>query len=258
MNKLVFLGTGSAAHLERQLTSLCITSDKGSLLIDCGDEMGTVRQLHEAGIDLVSVNDVFITHRHADHVSGMSQFLFLKMLEPSSRVRVWGPVQAVKIVEWFSLKTHDFTFKNRNRISFHPMKSWETVTLTNGMRVTAAKVKHGKPVTFAVRVDTGKTSVVFTADMQPCRNFDRLARGATVVIHECYGLAEREDLIHSLGHSTAEDAALAARRVGAQKLFLTHLPTRDYFIEPSALLAEAHRHFRGEVYIAEDLMVVNL
>lgn len=54
MSKLVFLGTGCANNLEGQMTSLCFVVGRQALLIDCGDGMGTMRQLVRANVPLSS------------------------------------------------------------------------------------------------------------------------------------------------------------------------------------------------------------
>lgn len=257
MNKLIFLGTGSAAHLSRQLTSLCFVMGDHTFLIDCGDGMGSLRNLVKAGIRMEDVNDVFITHRHADHVAGMTHYLFLKMLEKETRVRVYGPKEAIDVVKTISLLTHDLTERNQERIDFHVMQSGDSITFGN-TNVTSTLVKHGLPVSYAFAVSTEQTKVVFTGDMQPNENFEFLAKGATILIHECFGLSNNEELWHKSGHSSAKDAGETATRAGAKHLILTHLPTRDFDVDPKLLENEARKYFSGKVTVAEDLMEVAL
>lgn len=255
MNKLIFLGTGSAAHLTRQLTSLCFVTNNRTFLIDCGDGMGSLRNLVKAGVRVEDVNDVFITHRHADHVAGMTHYLFLKMLEKETRVRVYGPKEAVDVVKTVSLLTHDLIERNQGRIDFHAIQSGDSIKLGDTM-VISALVKHGLPVSYAFAVNTGKTKIIFTGDMQPNDNFESLAKGATIIIHECFGLANNEELWHKLGHSSAKDAGETATRTGAKQLILTHLPTKDFDVNPEFLKNEAQTYFSGKVTIAEDLIEV--
>lgn len=88
MNKLIFLGTGSANNLERQMTSLCFVVGREAFLIDCGDGMGTLRQLVRAGVPLSSVKTVFLTHHHADHIIGMPHFLFVQLAQDLMEVSI--------------------------------------------------------------------------------------------------------------------------------------------------------------------------
>lgn len=255
MNKLIFLGTGSAAHLSRKLTSLCFVTDDRTFLIDCGDGMGSLRNLIKAGVRIEDVNDVFITHRHADHVAGMTHYLFLKMLDKETRVRVYGPKEAIDVVKTISLLTHDLTERNQDRIDFHAMQSGDSIKLEN-ITITSTLVRHGLPVSYAFAVNMRKTKIVFTGDMQPNENFETLTKGATILIHECFGLAKDEERCHTSGHSSAMDAGQTATRAGAKQLILTHLPIRDFDINPELLKNEAKKYFSGKVMVAEDLMEI--
>ena len=44
-NKIIFLGTGSAAHTSRQMTAILFVIDGRGILLDCGDGMGTVQNI---------------------------------------------------------------------------------------------------------------------------------------------------------------------------------------------------------------------
>jgi ribonuclease Z len=66
---LIFLGTaGSAPTARRGLPATLIRRGGERLLVDCGE--GTQRQLIRS-VGLVDLDEVFITHFHADHVLGL-------------------------------------------------------------------------------------------------------------------------------------------------------------------------------------------
>ena len=74
MAKLIFLGTASAVAFEgHENTYLVIRGDQASILVDCGI---TLRHLRKAlGIDqLNSLDAIFITHEHFDHIKGLDAF----------------------------------------------------------------------------------------------------------------------------------------------------------------------------------------
>lgn len=262
MDKLIFLGTGSANNLERQMTSLCFVVGREAFLIDCGDGMGTMRQLDRANIPLSSVKTVFLTHHHADHIIGMPHFLFVQLLsDPSMKLTVYGPAQTLRITRSISFTTHGYTKAHADRIAFHPMKSGETERISKEVAVTAASVKGpaGRPMSiFAYAVSIGKKKVVFTSDMRPSDNLMRLAAGADIVIHDCFTTSRDEQFAHSAGHSTAKDAGTAATIAGARQLILTHLRPSSIIGDGSELVNEAKHYFSGPVKLAQDLMEVSL
>jgi ribonuclease Z len=71
---VVFLGTsGSMPTAKRALPATLVRRGGDRLLFDCGE--GTQRQLLRSDIGLVELEDVFLTHFHADHYLGLPGML---------------------------------------------------------------------------------------------------------------------------------------------------------------------------------------
>jgi ribonuclease Z len=71
---LVFLGTSASAPTAARGTAATLLRRGGDrVLVDCGE--GTQRQLLRSDIGLVDLEDVFLTHLHADHVLGLPGML---------------------------------------------------------------------------------------------------------------------------------------------------------------------------------------
>ena len=71
---LVFLGTAGSAPTAARGTSATLVRRGGDrLLVDCGE--GTQRQLLRSDAGLGDLEDVFLTHLHADHVLGLPGML---------------------------------------------------------------------------------------------------------------------------------------------------------------------------------------
>ncbi len=71
---LLFLGTAGSAPTAARGTSATLVRRGGDrLLVDCGE--GTQRQLLRSDAGLVDLEDVFLTHLHADHVLGLPGML---------------------------------------------------------------------------------------------------------------------------------------------------------------------------------------
>jgi len=87
---LVFLGTGGSVPTARRATA-CVLVRRGGerLLFDCGE--GAQRQMQRS-TGLVQVDDIYITHLHADHYLGLPGLL--KTYELTDRqvpLRIFGP-----------------------------------------------------------------------------------------------------------------------------------------------------------------------
>ena len=87
----MFLGTsGSAPTARRAPSALLIRRGGDRLLFDCGE--GTQRQLLRSSIGLVDLEQIFITHFHADHYLGLPGLLktfALRMRE--APLTIYGP-----------------------------------------------------------------------------------------------------------------------------------------------------------------------
>ena len=88
---VVFLGTsGSAPTAARGTSATLIRRGGDRLLLDCGE--GTQRQLLRSDTGLVDLEDVFLTHLHADHVLGLPGMLKTFALRGRDLpIRVHGP-----------------------------------------------------------------------------------------------------------------------------------------------------------------------
>jgi ribonuclease Z len=71
---IVFLGTAGAVPTAQRGTAAQLVRRGGDrILVDCGE--GTQRQFLRSGIGLVDVDQILITHCHADHVLGLPGML---------------------------------------------------------------------------------------------------------------------------------------------------------------------------------------
>jgi ribonuclease Z len=88
---VVFLGTSGSAPTARRAPAATLVRRGGDrLLIDCGE--GTQRQLLRSDIGLVDLEDVFVTHFHADHYLGLPGMLKTFALRGREQpLTVYGP-----------------------------------------------------------------------------------------------------------------------------------------------------------------------
>jgi ribonuclease Z len=88
---LVFLGTaGSAPTASRGASATLVRRGGDRLLVDCGE--GTQRQLLRSDAGLSDLEEVFLTHLHADHVLGLPGMLKTFALRGRELpITVYGP-----------------------------------------------------------------------------------------------------------------------------------------------------------------------
>ena len=91
------LGTSaSRPTVERNVASAAIVREGATLLFDCGE--GTQRQMMRYGISF-SLEDIFFTHFHADHVIGVIGLMRTMSLQGRvDALRLWGPRGAIRVL----------------------------------------------------------------------------------------------------------------------------------------------------------------
>jgi ribonuclease Z len=99
--------------------------------------------------------------------------------------------------------------------------------LQHGESVTLADGRVVSPADVLGEARAGRV-VVLTGDTAPTASVVEAATGADLLVHEATFLADERERARETSHSTAGEAALAAREAGVKLLALTHVSTR-YF-----------------------------
>jgi ribonuclease Z len=88
---VVFFGTAGSMPTARRAPSAILVRRGGErLLFDCGE--GTQRQLLRSTVGLIELEDVFLTHYHADHYLGLPGMLKTFALRGrTTPIRIFGP-----------------------------------------------------------------------------------------------------------------------------------------------------------------------
>jgi ribonuclease Z len=151
--------------------------------------------------------------------------------------------------------------ENERPGSFHPERATalgvapgpDFGQLQRGQAVVTA---DGRTVTTEEVMDSPRPGrkIVFTGDTRPTAGITELARGASVLVHDCtFGTSELERAVET-GHSTALEAAEVAKAAGVGTLVLTHVSSRHSWRE---LRDEARTVFASSVLPRDlDTMVV--
>lgn len=96
----IFLGTGGSVPSARRSTASVLVARGGErLLFDCGE--GTQRQMQRS-LGLVQVDEIYITHFHADHILGLPGLL--KTYDLTDRrvpLKIYGPPGLTELFQVF-------------------------------------------------------------------------------------------------------------------------------------------------------------
>ena len=89
--EIVFLGTSGCVPTEKRNLSAILIDYLGEyFLFDCGE--GTQRQMRFANINFMKIDNIFITHLHADHFLGLGGMIqSMDFLERTGELNIYGP-----------------------------------------------------------------------------------------------------------------------------------------------------------------------
>ncbi len=79
--EIIALGTGSAFCMMNWQSNYAIRKNGKVLLVDCGLDIRF--SLREAGIDLMDVDGLYVSHGHSDHVGGVETIAYCTYFNPA-------------------------------------------------------------------------------------------------------------------------------------------------------------------------------
>jgi ribonuclease BN (tRNA processing enzyme) len=127
-------------------------------------------------------------------------------------------------------------------LEFHP---WHDVQQIGPFTVRTAQMVHPVPA-YAIRVEHGNKSLVYTGDTGPNEALVELARGADLLLSEA-ALPDNDPHNPTDLHLTPADAGEQAKKAGVKKLVITHVPP---WYDRETQAENARRTYSGPVEIA--------
>jgi phosphoribosyl 1,2-cyclic phosphodiesterase len=206
--------------------------DGSELILDAGTG---IRALGEAIVARSRRLHILLTHLHLDHIQGL--MFFAPLFDRDAEVTVWGPPAAGRalrdrLARYISNPLSPIEIRDlAARVGFEdtPSTPWRI----GDVELRASLVAHRGP-TLGYRLTEDGSSVAYLPDHEPGLGEDlgtadprwisghRLARDASLLIHDCqYDDAEYRGH-RGWGHSSLADALAFARRSEARRVALFH------------------------------------
>jgi ribonuclease Z len=228
--------SGAVPTATRDTTALVVRAGRTVCLLDVGGS--PVQKLRRVGIDPVVLSAVVVTHTHPDHVYGLPALIQCLLILGRRAPLV------EQLLGLFGLADEGLA------IPVLPVEPREGVQVleTADLVMTASPNVHGEMPNLAVRVDAARRSLVYSSDTRPCAPVERLARGASVLVHEA--TFARPNPVE--WHSTAHEAGAVARAAGVRRLYLAHVGYTVHTALRSHVSA-ARAGFGGTVAMVEEL-----
>ena len=286
MDTLYLLGTGTPTPTRTRFgTAYVLALGDERLMVDCGP--ATTWKLVRAGLWPTEIDHLFFTHHHFDHNADYPCFLLCRWDQSNgteNRLAVYGPPPTKLITERLIGPEGAFVDDWKARVgapvsqSVHANRGGSlprpepSVNVTDvepgqvatgdGWKVTCALAQHVEPwlTSVAYRVDSDRGSIVFAGDTGYCEPVVELAKGADVLVVNCWDHQQTmEENGEAPGQTGTLDAAKMAQQAGVRTLVLTH--TGPSLCAPGSrerAMGDIARLYNGKVIFGEELMRVTV
>jgi len=277
--KLIVLGSGTPnPDPNRAGSAYAIVVNETPYLVDFGP--GVIRRAASLSppwggkIEAMTVKNfehAFLTHIHSDHSAGLADLLLTPwIMGRDKKLNLFGPKgleqMASSTLEAFEddINYRIYGTQPSNNIGY----KFNFYLLAEGLiyedeniSVEAFTVPHGCfDDAYGFRFTTKDKVIVFSGDTGPSKTLEKFAAGADILVHEVYSnagfLKKTKDwqIYHQGHHTSTFEVGEIASRAKPKLLLLSHIlfwgSTKD------EILKETQSTYKGEIKIAEDLMII--
>lgn len=251
MMEVNILGCGAALPaLGRHCSGQVVMVDGSRYLIDCGE--GTQTQLRVCHQKLQSLEHIFISHLHGDHLFGLPGLLSTMHLCGRTReVHVYAPQGLQVAMELlFQVSGSHINFP----IYYHEIRHGEVIFQDKKVSVTAFELYHSIP-TFGFKFQELSPrhphSYAYCSDTAYNPQIIPWVQGVDLLCLESTFTTQYEQLAIDKGHLTARQASLLALEAQAKRLMLTHFSAR--YKDLNVVLDEAKQNFPNTIAAEEGM-----
>ncbi len=242
--------SGSFPGPDSAASSYLLEADGGDrtwrVLVDLGS--GALGPLQRY-VDPVTLDAVLLSHLHPDHFFDLSGLYVMWKYHPSGparRIPVWGPAGVAKqAARAYGLSPNPGMSREFDFQEYSPGSGRSEKPIRIGpFTVHHARVAHPVPA-YALRIEAGGRTLVYSGDTGPCNQLSEIAKGADLLLAEA-AFQDGEDNPPNL-HLTGSQAAHAAVAADVGRLVLTHVPP---WHDPEVAVAEARGVYDGPIELA--------
>ena len=242
--KLTMLGTGNALVTECYNTCFVLSDEYGHFLVDGGGGNTVLSQLKKAGIDLMDVHEIFVTHKHVDHIMGIVWVIRI-ICQNMKKGTYQGEA---------NIYAHDEVIGLLKDMAFKLLNKKETQYI--GDRLHLIEVKDGEE-----RTILNKKVTFFDIGSTKANQFgEKYAKGSDWMFHEAFCLYGQRDIFnpYEKHHSTVKDASELAENLGVKNLVLYHTEDKNIKKRKELYGAEGREYYHGNLFIPDDLDVIEM
>ena len=261
------LGTGNALVTEIYNTCFMISDCENNFMIDAGGGNGILHQLKRANFKLQDIHEIFITHPHIDHLLGIIWIIRISAQLMNKNnfqgdINIYSHDEVINLLDDLVKKLllpyqADFVGK---RIHLIAVENDETKNVI-GHEIKFFDIHSERTKQFGFTMKLSDAKKLTCCGDEPCHKIcECYVENSEWLLHEAFCLHSQAEIFkpYEKHHSTVKDVSELAERLNVKKLLLYH--TEDFNLENKKELYtdEARKFFSGEIFVPEDLEILDL
>lgn len=264
---LTLLGTGNALATECYNTCFVIEEKNTYFMVDGGGGNAVLRQLKQAGIDWMNIREIFVTHKHIDHLMGIIWMVrmicqFMHHGEYEGEANIYAHEEVIELIRDMAEKLLVRKHKKFIGDRLHLIAVADGgQRLINGRKVTFFDIHSSKDKQFGFSMELDNGEKLTCCGDEPYNSCEeKYAENSKWLLHEAFCLYSEADIFdpYEKHHSTVKDACELAEKLHVQNLILYHTEDKNIQRRKELYLSEGKRYYSGNLYVPDDLETIEI
>lgn len=261
------LGTGNALVTECYNTCFLLEDREKLFLVDGGGGNTVLHQIKQAGYNWMNIRDIFVTHKHIDHLMGIIWMVrmicqYMDQGEYEGDAYIYSHMEVLNLIRDMAgklLRKKDYSFID-NRLHLIEVSDGESMDII-GHKVTFFDIQSTKAKQYGFFMDIVNHKRLICCGDEPLTiSLERYAEGCEWMLHEAFCLYSQADIFnpYEKHHSTVKDACELAERLGVKNLILYHTEDKNLENRKKLYMQEGTQNYHGSLWIPDDLETFSL
>lgn len=266
--KVTILGTGHGGATECYNTCFTISEDERYILVDAGGGNGILKQLSDSKINIENIEAMFISHTHTDHIMGaiwIIRMIARKYLveDYNKTFDIYGNDEVINAIRKICevvlpVKFNDLIDKN---IKLNIVNTDDkTELLKRKIQFFDINAKKVKQMGFIMWLND-KEKFTFIGDETCSDTTEKYVENSKWLFADAYMAgkeAEEYNPIKKHNHSTVKFTSELCERLNVKNVILSHTIDTDLKNRKIKFTEDAKRYFKGNIFVPDDLEVIEI
>lgn len=267
MMEMTMLGTGNALVTECYNTCFVLSEGKEYFMIDGGGGNAILKQLKDAGINWKDIRNIFVTHKHVDHLMGiiwMIRMICQNMNKNryESEVNLYAHKELIEIIYNISrtLLQEKETKVIGERLHLIPVEDGQECIII-GHKVVFFDIHSTKAKQYGFTFYLTDEERLTCCGDEPYNEAEKeYVQNSKWLLHEAFCLYSEADIFkpYEKHHSTVREACQLAEELGVESLLLYHTEDKNIVKRKVLYRSEGEKYFKGNLLVPDDLEVIKL